>query len=145
MQTWTNADHQMMSHIGDVIGDRMHHEDGYTDQDQATVTKLDEMTKQLADTDAKVMVVDLTRQPHRDEATAALQAIVRLELRHWVPDASQRLIRRASLLLGFPAAPVPTSKDHGPGRNDHALFPNWVAGLYMEQCATCHRLFREDA
>lgn len=142
VQTWTHADHQMMNHVVDVIGDRMHHEDGYTTQDGDTVTKLDGFTKQLADEGAKVLVVDLNHTPHRDEAFLALQEVVRLELKHWVPDASQRLIRRASNVLGFPVTTAPTAKDHGLDRVDHALFPDWTAGLYVLKCATCHRLFQ---
>jgi hypothetical protein len=135
MIVFTDKDRQMLNHVVDVVGDRMRHEDGYTDQDGATLGKLD----QLAKTEGTQLVVD-TVTPDT-EALALLREIVSAELRHWVPGASQRLIYRASTMLGFSAV-LPKSDDHGPDPADHALFPNWVGGLFTQQCATCARIFR---
>lgn len=133
----------MMDHVVDIIGDRINCEpDGYTTQDETTMKKLEQMTKLMAYENAKVLVVDLNRTPHRDEAYEAIQDIVKLELANWVPGASQRLIRRASALLGFAVGPMPLADDHGPNPGDHALFPDWTGGQYVQKCAGCHRLFR---
>lgn len=77
------------------------------------------------------------------EAEALLREVVKTEVEHWVPDASQRLIRRASLALGFENLLDPDfQKDHGPLPQDHALVMDWVVGIYVARCATCAHLFK---
>lgn len=138
MIVFTDRDGQMMNHVVDVIGDRMHHEDGYTEQDHATVVKLDQLAKGTAA--GTQVVVDAV--PYDAEAMKLLAEIVEAELRHWVADrnASARLIYRAATMMGFTAV-MPKADDHGPNPGNHALFPNWVGGIFVQQCATCARVF----
>lgn len=77
-----------------------------------------------------------------EEAAALFRAVVLAEVRNWVPDVSQRLIRRASAVLfeGTWTA-APEEPDHGPDRAAHNLVPHWVGGLYLACCAGCHRLY----
>lgn len=137
MLHFTKDDQQMMNHTVDIICDRMRHEDGYTPQDDATVVKLDQLAKA-----GPCLVVDRSEQGEQETLELA-KSIVAAEIRNWVPNASQRLIRRAMHALDLPAPSQQTAKDHGPDRNRHALFPDWVGGLYVLHCATCHRLFRD--
>lgn len=76
-----------------------------------------------------------------EETAAMLRHIVQAELDHWVPDASQRLIWRAGLLLGLPTIPEPTRPDCGPKHISHPLIADWVAGIYVMRCVSCNRLF----
>lgn len=134
MQIFDRDDTQMISHAVDVMGDRLSDGNDYTEQDGVTVTKLGELG-------TPALVVDGAE--HTDyELRAMLRRIVTAELDHWVPDASQRLIYRASRALGesFPRA---RAGDHGPDPADHVLVAEWVAGLYLRKCATCQRLFRD--
>lgn len=134
MQIFDRDDTQMISHTVDVMGDRISDGNDYTEQDGNTITKLDELK-------TPALVVDGAE--HTDyELRAMLRRIVTAELDHWVPGASQRLIYRASRALGESFA-KPRAEDHGPNPEDHALTANWVAGLYLRQCATCQRLFRD--
>lgn len=138
MLHFTQDDSQMLNHVVDVIGDRMRHEDGYTPQDDATVVKLDRLAKSgnaVVLTGAEILEADARRH---------LAAVVRLELKHWVPGASQRLIYRAANALGL-KQPYPTVDDHGPDPASHPLVPDWVAGMYLMRCATCCRLFPTSA
>lgn len=77
-----------------------------------------------------------------EEASALFRAVVLAEVANWVPDVSQRLIRRASAVLfeGTWTA-APEEPDHGPDRAAHNLVPHWVCGLYVMCCAGCHRLY----
>lgn len=78
-----------------------------------------------------------------DQGRTLLKEVVRGELDHWVPDASQRLIGRASLVLGLDVLLDPQiEKDHGPRPQDHALIGDWVCGIYVMRCATCAHLFK---
>lgn len=137
---FTQGDAQMLNHTVDVIGDRMHHEDGYTDQDRATVTKLDKLAK--AGAAVVITGAELADEPHDadPQVRQMFQDIVKAELAHWVPGASQRLIYRAGLVLGV-HQPMPRRDDCGPERINHALVSYWVAGLYLHRCSTCFRLF----
>lgn len=77
------------------------------------------------------------------DATVLLREVVRTEVERWIPDASQRLINRAALALGFEGLLDPAfEKDHGPLPQDHALVMDWVLGLYVARCATCAHLFK---
>ena len=136
MLHFTQDDQQMMNHVVDVIGDRMHHEDGYTPQDTATVAKLDQLAKTPS---AVVLTGD---EQTEAQARQMLRDVVALELKHWVPGASQRLIYRAANAMGI-KQPYPTADDHGPNPADHPLVRDWVAGWPLMRCATCCRLFRE--
>lgn len=136
MFVWTEEDATFMKHVQEVMGDRMSYENGYTDEDRGSLAKLET----LADPAARVVIVNKGTQP-RDLATMQLQDIVRAEIRNWIPNASQRLIRRASVMLDLPCMPVPITEDHGPDRAEHALIPDWVGGLYLMRCVTCNRVF----
>lgn len=74
------------------------------------------------------------------ERRGLIRQIIEAETRNWVPDASQTLIFRASMALGF-FAPEPSAADHGPDEADHATISNWIGGLYVRHCATCCRIF----
>jgi len=74
------------------------------------------------------------------EASAYLHDVVKLELDHWIPNASQRLIKRAHEFMGVPYG-APVAPDCGPRHRDHALVADWVAHWYVMKCATCGRLF----
>lgn len=135
---WTEADKQMLEHAAEVMGDRIHGEpDGYTDQDRATVAKLEELSK----LGSAVTVCGNERA--RSEETNLFQSIVTAEMASWEPNASQRLLYRAGMALNFcqpdPAAGKPDCGDH-PG--DHALSPGWLVGIYVHRCATCFRVYR---
>lgn len=136
MFTWTEEDVTFMKHVQEVMDDRMSDSNGYTDQDRRSLAKLET----LADPAATVVIVNKGTLP-RDVATLQIQDIVRAEMQNWVPNASQRLIRRASVMLDLPCMPVPMYEDHGPDRSKHTLLPDWVGGLYLMRCATCNRLF----
>ena len=136
MILFTDKDAQMLNHVVDVIGDRMHHEDGYTEQDEATVKKLDELAK------SPCTAVVILGDEVDAEARQMFQAIVQAELRHWVPGASQRLLYRAGRALGIGQPnPAQGRPDCGPDRADHALISDWVAGLYLLRCSSCFRLY----
>lgn len=137
MIIFTDRDRQMLNHVVDVIGDRMRHEDGYTEQDERTVTKLDKLAK--SPTTSIVILADDVDA----EARQVFQAIVQAELRAWVPGASQRLLYRAGRIVGIEQPnPAKGQPDCGSDVADHALINDWVAGLYLHRCSTCFRLFQ---
>jgi hypothetical protein len=137
MIIFTDRDRQMLNHVVDVIGDRMRHEDGYTEQDERTVTKLDKLAK--SPTTSIVILADDVDA----EARQMFQAIVQAELRAWVPGASQRLLYRAGRIVGIEQPnPAKGQPDCGPDVADHALINDWVAGLYLHRCSNCFRLFQ---
>lgn len=136
MIVFTERDRQMLRHIVDVVGDRMHHEDGYTEQDRLTFMKVQDMST------APATVVVVTGEEIDSEARQMFQAIVRAELAHWVPGASQRLLYRAGRIVGVDQPnPAKGEADCGPDRADHALISDWVAGLYLMRCSSCFRLY----
>lgn len=136
MIIFTDKDRQMLNHVVDVIGDRMRHEDGYTEQDEQTVTKLDKLAKSPT-TSVVVLADDVDA-----EARQMFRAIVQAELRAWVPGASQRLLYRAGRIVGIQQPnPAKGQPDCGPDVANHALFSDWVAGLYLHRCSDCFRLF----
>lgn len=136
MIIFTERDRQMLKHVVEVVGDRMMNEGGYTEQDGQTLSKLDDMAKSPATT--AVITADDTDA----EARQMFQAIVRAELRAWVPGASQRLLYRAGRITGVIIPnPANARPDCGPDRTDHALIHDWVAGLYVDRCSSCYRLY----
>lgn len=135
---FTQDDAQMLAHVVDVVGDRMHSEDGYTDTDRATMTKLEALVKE----GAAVVVSGKDGQANVVELNLFLK-IVRAELDHWVPNASQRLLFRAGAALGVQQPdPSRMSADCGPDRHQHALVADWVSTMYVYRCASCVRLYR---
>lgn len=134
----------MLHHIAhDVLPDRLAYDSGYTDQDRKTVAKLQQMADQH-ETAVVLSGADLTDEHGTDaEARALFQQIVQAELDHWVPNASQRLLYRAGMVLGVPQ-PQPRREDCGPARSAHALVHDWVASRYLLRCATCLRLFPDN-
>lgn len=143
MLHFTPEDRQMLDHVTDVVGDRMHHEDGYTEQDAATVGKLDRLAKSVGAVSGSAVVLTGEEIMEAD-ARRHLAAVVRLELKHWVPGASQRLIYRAANALGF-KQPYPLRDDCGPDAASHSLHADWVAGMYLMRCASCLRLYPTSA
>lgn len=138
MFTWTAEDVTFMKHIQEVMSDRMSDGNDYTEDDRRSLAKLET----LADSDVRIVSVIASKAAlPRDTETLHLQDIVRAELTHWVPNSSQRLIRRAAVMLDLPVMPVPAAEDHGDDRSAHALIPDWVGGLYLMRCATCNHLF----
>ncbi|QBZ73525.1 hypothetical protein SEA_MISCHIEF19_40 [Streptomyces phage Mischief19] len=128
---------QMLKHTAEVMGDRIHHESGYTQGDSDVVTALDNIGR------APTSAVVLTGEECDDEAARALlREVIGAELRTWVPGASQRLIYRAANALGVRWV-RPTANDHGPNAGDHPLVRDWIAGMPLLRCATCARLFVE--
>lgn len=131
---------QLIERAHDVMDDHMSSEpDEYTDADTRAVLHLDVMAKaetsQLVVTGAELNHIDARR---------LMRQIIEAEMAHWVPNASQRLLWRASWALGVPlnhAAPV--APDCGAEPGWHALVGDWVAGLFVRHCVTCHRLFRD--
>lgn len=137
MILFTAEDKKMLDHVIDVIGDRMHHGDGYTMQDEATVAKLDKLAK------APATAVVVTGEEFDSGAHQMFQAIVKAELANWVPDASQRLLYRAGRIVGIEQNDPSQagSRDCGPERIQHTLISDWVAGLYLSRCVNCFRLY----
>lgn len=134
---WTDKDAKMASHMAEVVGDRIHHDPyGYTAADKAAVDKLDAMGVG----NGRALVVT-GAELSREDAAGLMQDVVSAEMANWVPGASQRLIGRAARALGFRELDSDTL-DCGPNPGDHALYPEWVAGLYVQACSTCARLFR---
>lgn len=123
-----------ISHVAEVVQDRIYEGNGYTSEDERACGKLE----QIGRSGGVVLTGD---ELSEDEATALLRRVVLAEMEHWVPNVSQRLIRRAFLALGRHRAPAIVD-DHGGKRTDHALVPDWVAGVYLMQCVTCRRLFQ---
>lgn len=136
MIIFTDRDRQMLNHVVDVIGDRMRHEDGYTEQDRVTFMKVQDMSN------APVSTVVVTGEEIDAEARQMFQAIVQAELRAWVPGASQRLLYRAGRIVGIQQPnPAKAQRDCGDDYANHALISDWVAGLYLHRCSDCFRLF----
>lgn len=128
----------MLAHVVEVMGDRMHHEDGYTEQDEATMTKLEELSKA-----GPALTATSGPQDYRAELGMFMR-VLDAELDNWVPDASQRLLFRARRVLGADGIPDPAygRSDCGPERGDHALFTDWIGDRYVHRCASCFRLYR---
>jgi hypothetical protein len=78
------------------------------------------------------------------EVAAHLHRVVGLELGHWVPGASQRLIARAFALMDVPYPGPYQEEDCGPRHRDHPLVADWVAGHYVLKCCLCQRLFEHS-
>ncbi|AKA61699.1 hypothetical protein SEA_YDN12_32 [Streptomyces phage YDN12] len=126
-------DAQMLKHVDEVIGDRLHGDDSYEPEDRDTAAKLGLLVPPAL----VITGAELTEAQRH----VLLRRIVNAELDEWVPGASQRLIFRASRALGFAAAEARRA-DCGPELKDHATITQWVAGLYLRQCVGCVRLFR---
>lgn len=131
---------QMLSHTHEQIDDRTRcYPDEYSDADTRAVLHLNVM----ATAETGQLVIDGAELNHID-ARRLMRQIIEAEMAHWVPNASQRLLWRASWALGVPlnhAAPV--APDCGAEARWHALTGDWVAGLFVRHCVTCHRLFRD--
>jgi hypothetical protein len=137
MLHFNQNDKVMINHIsGDVMHDRMSESDDYTQDDEATIAKLDRVAS-TGTTSAVFTGEELDPKG----VISLMQSIVLAEAKNWVPGASQRLIRRAALALELPAPPEPVSPDHGDSPGDHPLVADWTAGLYVLRCVTCERMF----
>ena len=134
---WTNDNAQLLTHVVDVMNERIAVEGGYADGDRDTMTKLEELS-----TAGAAVPVTSEQQDYRAELGLFLQ-IVQAELDHWVPNASQRLLFRAGAALGVKQPdPARVRADCGAARADHATVPDWVSTLYVHRCINCARLFR---
>jgi len=127
---------QMLDHVQDTMRDRVCEENGYTDEDTATVNKIHAMSK--AETGQLVITGELL-----DGAAqmALYRQVVEAELDTWVPNASQRLLYRAARALDLYGREQLES-DHGDKPGMHALFRSYVGQVWVMQCSTCNRLFR---
>lgn len=128
-----------LSHAAEVMGGRIAVEpDEYTSTDTAAVEKLNK----AADT-GHVLVITGAEMSWQD-ASAFYQQVVAAELDNWVPDASQRLIRRAGRVLGMVSAALSEQiePDHGPAVSSHPVVGDYEAGVRILRCVTCHRMFR---
>lgn len=135
---WTEDDAQMLAHVVDIVNNRMAVKSGYTDEDEATMAKLEALSK------AGHALTVTGAQQGGDASRALFTDVVNAELDNWVPNASQRLLFRAGAALGqhHPDARPTQNEDCGPERSAHALIPGWLASVYVHQCATCLRTYR---
>lgn len=133
MIIFTEEDRQMLKHVADVIGDRMHSEDGYSDRDYATMGKLNALTE------SPTSSLVITGDGADSDGQQLFQTIMRAELAHWVPNASQRLLYRAGRLLGV-QQPNPATGRPECGEHAHALNSEWIVGIYVRRCVHCFRL-----
>lgn len=127
---------RMLLHIAEVMGDRM--DDTYEPEDEVTLDKVEAVGKA-----GSALVITGAEQSHMD-AAQMFHVVVRSELDHWVPDASQRLIHRAGHALGV-RHPVMLSDnpDCGAEPGWHALVADWIAGIYVRRCVTCCRIYAD--
>ncbi len=108
----------------------------WEDGDQRAVNHV----KNIGELDTSALVI--TGEPlHPSDAYVILGRIVDAEMANWVPEASQRLILRASNALGFDRKRPMRSEECGPERGDHALINDWVGRRFLLCCVTCHRLY----
>jgi hypothetical protein len=138
-----HAHKQMLSHTAEVMGDRMHDEpDQWTNTDEATVDRIERMGKSPAG-----MLVITGDEMNLIDQRRLMAKVVNAELDHWVPDASQRLIWRASQVLNgtYGAVVLTDQPDCGAEPSWHALTADWVVGIYVRRCVTCGRLYRDGA
>ncbi|AMD42777.1 hypothetical protein SEA_XKCD426_36 [Streptomyces phage Xkcd426] len=131
----------MFKHAAETTQDRIHNDcTGYTDADQRAVNHIDVIgtreTSALVVTGDELLAVDAMR---------LFRQVVAAELKHWVPDASQRLLHRAAGALGVQAhgGLVTSNPDCGAEPGWHALTADWVAGIFVRRCVTCARLYAD--
>jgi hypothetical protein len=131
---------QMLAHVAKVMDVRMSDEPTeYTDADTRAVLHLDQVGK----CETSALVVTGAELDHT-KARQLMRQIIEAEMRNWIPNASQRLLWRASWSLNVPlnhAAPV--NPDCGAEPGWHALVADWVAGIYVRRCITCQRLYQD--
>lgn len=136
---WTQEDAQMLAHVVNMMNERITQYDGYTDENEATMAKLEELAKA-----GPALTVTGEQRDYPTEL-GLFEQIVTAELNNWVPGASQRLIFRASRALNvghYPDPALAMRTDCSPERGAHALAANWAGSLYVYRCATCFRLYR---
>lgn len=138
MIAWTDNDRQFIRHTVETMADRMLSQGGYTEADDAALDKLQRLGNSSSNGGVHLMLTG--DEIDRAEADLLLQDVVKASMGDWVPNASQRLISRAAGALGR-YVPEQSTRDHGPNPGDHALVADWVAGMYVEVCVTCARLF----
>lgn len=131
-------DQHLITRVAEVTEDNiLDRANEYTEADGASCKKLAAIGR--AGSALVLTGEDVTKL----EAIALLRKVVEAELDHWVPNSSQRLIMRAFRAFGFEVhAMRPGVEDCGPNVWNHALYPDWVHGLYIRRCSTCARLFR---
>ena len=106
----------------------------FTREDRDSIKKLSKMQRGLLVTGD---------EQTEEEAEALLREVLSSEMDHWVPNASQRLINRAALILAGSHLLDPILEmDHGHNPGDHALTQDWVCGIFVLRCVTCARLFK---
>lgn len=138
----TEAERQMLRHVEEVMADRLREEDGYEDVDQQVVDRIGVMGA-AAMTGCLVLTGAEMTDLQTDEL---MRRVVDTEVSNWVPDASQRLLSRASLALGYTAAPeflLPGLADCGAEPDRHALVRFWLIGKTYMRCVSCGHLYRD--
>lgn len=135
MISLTASDVRMIRHGGEVLEDFcLERGSEYDAEDYESAKKMGRMRRGL------LVTGDEQTQA---EAEALMKSVVQAELDSWVPDASQRLINRAStVLVGGPILDPILSTDHGDSPGDHALVQDWVCGIFVLRCCTCAHLFK---
>lgn len=137
MILFTGHDRPFLTHVVDIMRDLLLTlPDEYTSRDRLTV----DMLEILSQMTTSAVVTDGSECSEWSQKMM-FRSVVGAEMDNWVPNASQRLLRRAAAALGQYVPPVPTEEDHGPERGSHPLIPDWVCGTYVMRCATCGRLF----
>ena len=125
----------MLSHVDEVIGDRLSGDDTYEDAERATADKLGKLVTPSLVIDGGEMTAA--------ECTTLMRQVVLAEMDNWVPGASQRLLCRAGAALGIELANLVTGNpDCGLEPRWHALVSDWTAGVYVRRCVTCGRRYK---
>lgn len=127
----------MIEHAHETMNDRIMSEPTeFEDADTRAVLHLDVMGK--AETSQLVVTGD---EIDVDEARNLMRRVVIAEINNWVPNASQRLVWRASSALEHRVGFRPDHLDCGDDRRQHYLVDEWAAGIFVRRCVTCQRLY----
>lgn len=134
MISFTADDAHMADHASEMLQDACLEQSSYTRDNYDSAKKLGDLSQGLL-----VTGIEQTQA----EAEALLKQVVQAELDHWAPNASQRLINRAAMILADgPILDPVLASDHGNNPGDHALIQDWVCGIFVLRCCTCARLFK---
>lgn len=133
---------EMLDHAANTMNDRILCEpDEYTRSDNSAIRKL----FQTANTETSAIVIT-GEELDKQERIWAFRQVLDAELRHWVPNASQRLLTRAAAALEVEYPPgVGKSVDCGAEPGWHALIGDWLAGIYVRRCISCARVYRDGS
>lgn len=140
MQYFGREANQIIKHVVDVMHVQMDMGCSYREEDVTTINKL---------TDLRGPSLVITGEElDLQESQYLFRRIVRSEIDHWVPDASQRLLSRAALALNLTEAYtgrlIASDPDCGPGESQHVWTMDCVAGVDCARCTWCCRLGPES-